>query len=70
MTYNQTLLNQIIKHHYAEFQKLMEAQNRPLPKYMQKVFDEHLRCGLDVWLTVLSFPFQLRLLFAYFVVVY
>ena len=41
----QTLLYQIIKHHYLEFQVLMEAQNRPLPKYVQQEFDEYLRCG-------------------------
>jgi len=41
----QTLLYQIIEHHYPEFQALMEAQNRSLPKYVQKEFDEYLRCG-------------------------
>ena len=41
----QTLLYQIIEHHYPEFQTLMEAQNRPLPKYVQKEFDEYLKCG-------------------------
>ncbi len=41
----QTLLYQIIEHHYPEFHELMEAQNRPLPKYAQQEFDEYLRCG-------------------------
>jgi len=41
----QTLLYQIIEHHYPEFQALMEAQNRPLPKYVQQEFDEYLKCG-------------------------
>ena len=41
----QTLLYQIIEHHYPDFQALMEAQNRPLPKYVQKEFDEYLKCG-------------------------
>ncbi len=41
----QTLLYQIIEHHYLEFQALMEAQNRPLPKYVQQEFDGYLKCG-------------------------
>ena len=41
----QTLLYQIIEHHYPEFQMLMETQNRPLPRYVQQEFDEYLRCG-------------------------
>ena len=41
----QTLLYQIIEHHYPEFQVLMEAQNRPLPKYVQQEFDDYLKCG-------------------------
>ncbi len=41
----QTLLYQIIEHHYPEFQALMAAQNRSLPKFVQKEFDEYLRCG-------------------------
>jgi ribosomal protein S27E len=41
----QTLLYQIIEHHYPEFQALMEAQNRPLPIYVQQEFDEYLKCS-------------------------
>ncbi len=32
----QTILYQIIEHHYPELQALMEDQNCPLPKYVQQ----------------------------------
>jgi hypothetical protein len=41
----QTLLYQIIEQHYPDFLSAMEAQDRPLPGYVQDEFDAFLQCG-------------------------
>jgi len=41
----QTLLYQIIEHHYPAFSSLMEQQGRPLPFHVKKEFDDFLKCG-------------------------
>jgi len=40
-----TLLYQIIKKHYPDFLSEMEAQDRPLPSYVQDEFEAFLECG-------------------------
>ncbi len=40
-----TLLYQIIKQHYPDFLSEMEAQDRPLPSYVQDEFEAFLECG-------------------------
>ncbi len=40
-----TLLYQIIKQHYPDFLSEMEAQDRPLPGYVQDEFEAFLECG-------------------------
>ncbi len=40
-----TLLYQIIKQHYPDFLSEMEAQDRPLPDYVQDEFEAFLECG-------------------------
>ncbi len=40
-----TLLYQIIKQHYPDFLSEMEAQDRPLPGYVQDEFEGFLECG-------------------------
>ena len=41
----QTLLYQIIEHHYPAFSSLMEQQGRPLPFHVKKEFEDYLKCG-------------------------
>ncbi|MFT5677408.1 MAG: ribosomal protein S27E, partial [Paraglaciecola sp.] len=41
----QTLLYQLIEHHYDEFQSLLAAQGKPLPSYVQAEFEAFLTCG-------------------------
>ena len=41
----QTLLYQIIEQHYPDFLSAMEAQDRPLPGYVQDEFEAFLQCG-------------------------
>ena len=41
----QTLLYQIIEHHYPEFASLMSAQGRSLPGFVQREFADYLKCG-------------------------
>jgi hypothetical protein len=41
----QTLLYQIIEQHYPDFLSAMDAQDRPLPGYVQDEFEAFLQCG-------------------------
>lgn len=41
----QSLLYQIVGQHYPTFRDLMEAQDRELPAYVQRDFDDYLKCG-------------------------
>jgi len=41
----QTLFYQIIEQHYPDFRSAMEAQDRPLPSYVQDEFEAFLQCG-------------------------
>ncbi|MCP4410865.1 MAG: hypothetical protein GY807_24630, partial [Gammaproteobacteria bacterium] len=40
-----TLLYQIIEQHYPDFRSAMQAQDRPLPGYVQDEFEVFLQCG-------------------------
>ena len=40
-----TLLYQIVEQHYPDFRSAMEAQDRPLPGYVQDEFEAFLQCG-------------------------
>ncbi len=40
-----TLLYQIVEQHYPGFEALMRAQERELPAFVQREFDEYLKCG-------------------------
>ncbi len=42
---DKTLLYQLVKQYYPEFNQLMEAQGKTLPGYVQKEFDAFLKCG-------------------------
>jgi hypothetical protein len=39
------LLYQIVQHYYPAFAALMAEQERPLPDYVQREFEDDLRCG-------------------------
>ncbi len=41
----QTLLYRIVEQHYPTFLSLMAVQSRALPTYVQREFDDYLRCG-------------------------
>lgn len=41
----ETLLYQIVAHHYPDFVELMSAQGRPLPPFVQREFQDYLKCG-------------------------
>ena len=41
----QTLLYRIVEEHYTAFVAQMACEGRPLPYYVQREFDEFLRCG-------------------------
>jgi hypothetical protein len=41
----QTHLYQIVEQHYPDFRSAMQAQDRPLPGYVQEEFDAFLQCG-------------------------
>jgi ribosomal protein S27E len=41
----QTLLYQLIEQHYPDYLSAMEAQDRPLPGYVQDEFEAFLQCG-------------------------
>jgi len=41
----QTLLYRIVEQHYPVFAEHMAAQGRPLPDYVQREFEDYLRCG-------------------------
>ena len=41
----QTLLYPIVAEYYPAFQDLMAAQGRALPEYVQREFEDYLRCG-------------------------
>jgi hypothetical protein len=40
-----TLLYQIAEQYYPAFAALMAEQERPLPNYVQREFEDYLRCG-------------------------
>ena len=40
-----TLLYQLVKRHYPEFTASLAEQGKYLPKYVEREFDEFLRCG-------------------------
>jgi hypothetical protein len=41
----QTLLYQLIRRYYTEFEMLMAVQSRPLPAYVRQEFEDYLGCG-------------------------
>lgn len=41
----QTLLYQLVEQHYPVFIDCMAGQGRPLPDYVQREFEDYLRCG-------------------------
>ena len=41
----QTLLYQLVVQYYPAFADLMAAQGRPLPDYVQREFEDYLKCG-------------------------
>ena len=41
----QTLLYQLVAQHYPPFADLMAAQGGPLPDYVQREFEDYLKCG-------------------------
>jgi hypothetical protein len=41
-----TLLYQLVAEHYPRFIKLLAAQGRSLPAYVQREFDDFLKCGI------------------------
>lgn len=41
----QTLLYQIVSQHYPAFVETMQAQEAPLPPYVQQAFSDYLKCG-------------------------
>lgn len=41
----QTLLYQLVAQYYPAFANLMFAQGRPLPEYVQRKFEDYLKCG-------------------------
>ena len=40
-----TFLYQIVEQHYPAFVAHMAEQERPLPEYVQREFEDYLRCG-------------------------
>ncbi len=40
-----TLLYQLVERHYPEFTANLAEQGKYLPKYVEREFDEFLRCG-------------------------
>jgi hypothetical protein len=40
-----TLLYQIVEQHYPAFVAHRAEQGRPLPQYVQREFEDYLRCG-------------------------
>ncbi len=41
----QTILYQLVEHHYPEFLKQLGHQGKSLPHHVEKEFEEFLRCG-------------------------
>ena len=41
----QTVLYRIVAQHYPLFVTHMDQQGRPLPDYVQREFEDYLRCG-------------------------
>ena len=41
----ETLLYQIVAQHYPAFAALMSAQGRTLPAFVQREFEDYLKCG-------------------------
>lgn len=40
-----TLLYQLVARYYPELERLLAAQGTPLPGYVNREFEEYLRCG-------------------------
>ena len=40
-----TLLYRLVEQHYPVFADEMAAQRKPLPAYVQREFEDYLRCG-------------------------
>ena len=40
-----TLLYQLVEQYYPVFADLMATQGRPLPEYVQREFEDYLKCG-------------------------
>lgn len=40
-----TLLYQLVGRHYPEFKETLSQQGKQLPKFVEREFDEFLRCG-------------------------
>ena len=40
-----TLLYQIVEQHYPALAEDLKAQGRPLPYYVQREFEDYLKCG-------------------------
>ena len=43
--HEQTLLYQIVEHHYPAFTAHLAERGRELPGYVQREFDDSLKCG-------------------------
>jgi ribosomal protein S27E len=40
-----TLLYQLVERHYPEFKETLSQQGKHLPKFVEREFDDFLRCG-------------------------
>lgn len=40
-----TLLYQLVERHYPEFKEALSEQGKQLPKFVEREFDDFLRCG-------------------------
>ena len=40
-----TLLYRLVEQHYPEFAEAMVAQGKPLPAYVEREFEDYLKCG-------------------------
>jgi ribosomal protein S27E len=40
-----TLLYQLVERHYPEFKETLSEQGKQLPKFVEREFDDFLRCG-------------------------
>ena len=40
-----TLLYRLVEQHYPEFAEAMATQGKPLPAYVEREFEDYLKCG-------------------------